>query len=64
MFNYVPSSDDDLITIENIQEDKVPIIRVFQEPDGSISFSSRVSPQNTAKIFAGLLNHIMEREIG
>lgn len=55
--------NDDIIRIVP-KGHKEPIIGIFEEDNGTISFSSSLSPQKTAKIFAGLLNHIMENEIG
>lgn len=55
--------EDDTIWIETKDERK-PIIGIFEDDDGIVSFSSRLSPRKTAKIFAGLLNYIMENELG
>jgi hypothetical protein len=59
--------EEDIIIAELKDEPPVapePNIKVWVEGDGRYSFSSMLSPINTAKVISGLLNHILESDIG
>ena len=55
---------EDGLWVENLDDDRRPLIGVYEDNSGIVSFSSRLSPKKTAKIFAGLLNYILENELG
>lgn len=58
--------EDEVIWVEEIDhtKDSVPIMAIYRDADGAISFSSTMSAINTARLLTGLSNHILETHIG
>lgn len=57
-------TEDDILWVEEINNDQQPLIAIYKDKSGAISFASRLSPARTARTFAGLLNYILENELG
>jgi hypothetical protein len=62
----VEINEDDIIWAEVIEDTSLrqPLVGVYKDPDGMISFQSSLSPYATAKLFAGLAHHILENNLG
>jgi hypothetical protein len=58
--------EDDLIWVEEINgnEEEKPLIYIYNDPRGGISFKSILDPLGTARVLIGLAHHIMENHVG
>lgn len=56
--------NEDVLWVEDLDLERKPLIGIYEDKEGAVSFSSRLSPAKTAKVFAGLLNYILENELG